>query len=169
VARVAYAVFAVRVALGALLLVAGVLKAHDGPTATAVSIAGYRILPPAIVAPLGVALPYLEILLGGYLVVGLFVRVTAWVAAAQFAVFSVAVASLVIRNIPADCGCFGSTIPTPPSWGHVAGDVALVLASVATAVLAPGAFAVDSILGGRVAAESEGANPGGRYEPRHEA
>jgi uncharacterized membrane protein YphA (DoxX/SURF4 family) len=143
----AYLIFALRLALGGLLIVAGVLKAHDGPAATATSIAGYRILPPSVVAPLGVALPYVEILLGGYLVAGLFTRVAAWVASVQFVVFSFAVASLVVRKIPADCGCFGSGIPTPPSWGHVAGDVALAVAATAVALFAPGAIAVDRRLG----------------------
>ncbi|MBD5605760.1 MAG: DoxX family membrane protein, partial [Candidatus Eremiobacteraeota bacterium] len=128
----AYLILVARVAIGALLIVAGVLKAHDGPAATATSIAGYRILPPAIVAPLGVALPYVEIALGGYLVAGLLVRIAASIAAVQFLVFAGAVASLVVRNIPADCGCFGSAVPTPPSWSHVAADVAL--AAVAAAI-----------------------------------
>ena len=137
----------VRVALGLLLLVAGILKAHDGPIATATSIAGYRILSPTLVAPLGVALPYAEIVLGGYLALGLFTRVAAGIAAAQFAIFAVAVGSLVVRNIPADCGCFGSSVPTPPSWGHVAADVALALAAFAVARTAPGALALDVVLG----------------------
>ncbi len=143
----AYVIFALRLALGALLVVAGVLKAHDGAALTASSIAGYRILPAAFVAPLGVALPYFEILLGGYLVTGLFTRVAALVASAQFAVFSAAVASLVVRGIPADCGCFGSGVPTPPSWGHVAADVGLLLLAALVARYAPGAFSVDSLLG----------------------
>ncbi|MBD5635244.1 MAG: DoxX family membrane protein [Candidatus Eremiobacteraeota bacterium] len=142
----AYLIFAVRVALGALLLVAGVLKAHDGPAATATTIAGYRLLPPDVVAPLGLALPYVEILLGGYLVAGMFTRVAGWIAAAQFAVFSVAVASLVVRKIPADCGCFGSALPVPPSWGHVALDVLLGFAAAGVAAYAPGAFAVERYL-----------------------
>ena len=140
-------VFIVRLALGLLLVVAGILKAHDGPVATATSIAGYRILPPAIIAPFGVALPYAEIFLGAYLTVGFFTRVAAYVASAQFGLFSVAVASLVVRNIPTDCGCLGSSIPTPPSWGHVAADVALAAAAFAVARLAPGAFALDRSLG----------------------
>ena len=131
----AYLTLALRVALGALLVVAGVMKAHDGPVLTATAIAGYRLLPPALVAPLGVALPYCEILLGAYL------------AAAQFALFSAAVASLVIRHIPADCGCFGSAIATPPSWGHVAADVLLALLALAVARTAPGALALDHVLG----------------------
>ncbi len=140
-------VFIGRLALGLLLVVAGILKAHDGPAATATSIAGYRILPPAIIAPLGVALPYAEIFLGAYLALGFFTRVAAYVASGQFVLFSIAVASLVVRNIPSDCGCFGSSVPTPPSWGHVAADVALAVAAFAVARLGPGAFALDRALG----------------------
>jgi uncharacterized membrane protein YphA (DoxX/SURF4 family) len=138
----------VRVALGLLLLVAGVLKAHDGAAATAATVAAYRILPPVVVGPIGVALPYLEILLGGYLVLGLFTRIAAWIAAGQFFLFGAAVASLVIRQIPADCGCFGSGVRTPPSWGHVAADVALALLACAVARFGPGILTADRWLAG---------------------
>jgi uncharacterized membrane protein YphA (DoxX/SURF4 family) len=145
---VALAVLVARVAIGLLLIVAGVLKAHDGPSATALSIAAYRILPPLAVKLLGVALPYLEIFLGAYLVLGLFTRAAAWVAAGQFVVFAGAVASLVIRQLPADCGCFGSSIPTPPSWGHVGADLVLAAVSAGIALGAPGLFAIDRRLAG---------------------
>ena len=137
-----------RVALGLLLIVAGVLKAHDGVAATASSIAAYRILPAAVVGPIGVALPYVEILLGAMLAAGLFTRVAAYIASGQFAIFAAGVASLVIRQIPADCGCFGSGVKTPPSWGHVAGDVALALVALGVARFGPGLLVVDDWLGG---------------------
>ena len=153
------AVLIVRILFGGLLLVAGILKAHDGPSATAATIAGYRILPPLLVAPLGVALPYLEILLGGYLVAGLFTRAAAYAAAAQFLLFAGAVASLVVRQIPANCGCFGSGVNTPPSWGHVAVDVALAAVTFAAGWFAPGRLAVDRWLsGGARNAQTEGAD-----------
>lgn len=142
----AYLTFGLRAALGVLLVVAGVLKAHDGPALTVAFVAGYRILPEWLARPVGVALPYLEILLGTYLTLGLFTRIAAQVAAAQFAVFAVAVGSLVVRHISADCGCFGSGVPTPPSWGHVAADLALALACAFVAWHAPGAAAVDAYL-----------------------
>ena len=153
----AFVVFALRFALGGVLLVAGVLKAHDGPAATASSIAAYRLLPPAIVAPLGAFLPYFEIVLGAYLVFGLFTRPVAIVAALQFVAFAGAVASLVVRGIPADCGCFGSSVSTPPSWGHVALDLVLALLAALVARFAPGALAVDRLLGigGSYRAQSE--------------
>jgi uncharacterized membrane protein YphA (DoxX/SURF4 family) len=158
----AYLTFALRLAIGALLIVAGILKAHDGPVATATSIAGYRMLPPSIVAPLGVALPYVEILLGAYLVLGLFTRVAASLAAVQFAIFSIAVGSLVVRGIPADCGCFGSSIPTPPTWGHVALDIGLAALTLVVACTAPGALSLDDRLFSVAA-------PGGGLDPQAEA
>lgn len=142
----AYLIFALRLAIGGLLIAAGLFKAHDGPMVTASYVAGYRILPPALVAPIGIALPYVEIVLGGYFVLGLFTRFAAWFATAQFAVFGVAIASLVIRKISADCGCFGSGVRTPPSWGHVAADLALAGVTALIALRSPGAFAIDRAL-----------------------
>ncbi|MGP6156927.1 MAG: MauE/DoxX family redox-associated membrane protein [Vulcanimicrobiaceae bacterium] len=152
-----YLVFALRLFLGALLLVAGVLKAHDGPSLSASSIAAYRLLPPVVIAPLGTFLPYFEIFVGGYLVVGLFTRIAASVAAAQFALFAAAVASLVVRGLPADCGCFGSGVNTPPSWLHVAADLLLAVLAGLVAWRAPGFAALDQRLG-----------TSGSFEPRHE-
>jgi uncharacterized membrane protein YphA (DoxX/SURF4 family) len=141
------AVFVIRLLLGGLLVTAGALKAHDGPAATASTIAGYRILPAVVVSPLGFLLPYGEIFLGAYLVLGLLTRAVASVATVQFLVFAGAVASLVVRQIPADCGCFGSGVSMPPSWGHVGADVALAGLAALVAWRAPGAWAADRILG----------------------
>jgi len=140
-------IFAGRVLLGGLLLIAGALKvAH--PADLAASIAGFRLLPAAVVGPLALALPYLEILLGAYLVVGLFTRFAAIVCALQFAVYAAAIASAVLRHIPANCGCFGPNDATPADWPHVAFDVALALVSVLLAWGAPGALAIDRKLRG---------------------
>jgi uncharacterized membrane protein YphA (DoxX/SURF4 family) len=141
-------IFILRVAIGALLLVAAAFKLHDGPAASVESVAAYRILPPFLVTLLGVALPYIELALGGYLVLGLFVRVVGWIVTAQFVLFAIAVSTLVIRHLPADCGCFGSGLPTPPSWGHVAADVLLAVVSAAIARYGPGLFAADRWLSG---------------------
>ena len=158
----AYLTFALRVALGALLLVAGLLKAHDGAAATAASIVAYRIVPASVAAPLGAALPYVEIALGAYLVAGLFTRVAGWISAVQFVVFATAVGSLLVRHVPADCGCFGSAVATPPSWGHVALDVLLAVIAGAVARAAPGALSLDERL-------FAAPDAGGAFDPQHEA
>ncbi len=140
------AVLIVRVLLGALLVVAGSLKIGH-PAALAASIAGFRLLPPALVGPLAIALPYAEVLLGLYLVAGLFTRVAAAVAAVQFVAYAGAIGSAVVRHIAADCGCFGPGDAGTADWPHVAFDLTLAAASVFVAWRAPGAVALDRRLG----------------------
>jgi uncharacterized membrane protein YphA (DoxX/SURF4 family) len=136
------AVLIIRVLLGGLLLLAGILKvAH--PTELAASVASFRLLPAAIVGPLALALPYLEILLGAYLIAGLFTRTVAAVVALQFVAYAGAIGSAVARHIPANCGCFGPNDSATADWPHVAFDLALAAASVFVAYGAPGAFAAD--------------------------
>ncbi len=136
------AVFIVRVLLGALLLAAGALKVGHAPELAA-SIAGFRLLPPAVTGLLALALPYIELLLGLYLIAGLFTRVVAAIAAAQFLVYSGAIASAVIRHIAANCGCFGPNDVTVADWPHAGVDLVLAGAGVFVALGAPGALAFD--------------------------
>ena len=136
------AVLVIRVLLGGLLLVAGGLKVGH-PADLASAIAGFRLLPPAIVGPLAVALPYLELLLGGYLIAGLFTRIVAVISAAQFCIYAGAVASAVARHIPAGCGCFGPGDTAVADWPHVGFDLLLAAASAFVAYGAPGALSVD--------------------------
>jgi len=140
-------VLVVRLLLGGLLLVAGVLKIGHAADLAA-SIAGFRLLPAAIVGPLALALPYLEVLAGGYLIAGLFTRAVAAIAALQFVLYAGAIASAVLRHIPANCGCFGPNDVTQADWPHVGFDLALAAAGAFVAWRAPGAYAVDRKLRG---------------------
>ena len=88
------AVLLLRILVGGLLLAAGALKVGD-PSSLAASIAAFRLLPAAIVGPLALALPYLELLLGAYLVLGLFTRIAAALAAGEFFIYAGAIASAV--------------------------------------------------------------------------
>ena len=137
------AVFVVRLLLGCLLLAAGALKVGHAPQLAA-AIAGFRLLPAGMVGWLATALPYLELFLGAYLIVGLFTRVIAIVTTVQFTVYAGALASAILRNIPADCGCFGPHDTAVADWPHVAMDVCLAAVSLFIAYGAPGAFALDA-------------------------
>ncbi|HKE37784.1 MAG TPA: MauE/DoxX family redox-associated membrane protein [Candidatus Baltobacteraceae bacterium] len=136
------AVFVVRIVVGGLLLATGILKVGH-PAELAAAIAGFRLLPAEVVGPMALALPYVEILLGAYLVAGLFTRAAAIVSAIQFGVYAAAIASAVVRNIPANCGCFGPGDAAVADWPHVAFDLVLAAASAFIAYGAPGALSVD--------------------------
>jgi uncharacterized membrane protein YphA (DoxX/SURF4 family) len=139
------AVLILRLLLGGVLLAAGGLKAGHA-SSLAASIADFRLLPAAVVGPLALALPYLELLLGAYLIAGLFTRVAAALAASEFLIYAVAIASAVVRRISAGCGCFGPKDTAVADWPHVAFDLVLAAASGFVAYAAPGALAIDRVL-----------------------
>jgi uncharacterized membrane protein YphA (DoxX/SURF4 family) len=141
-------VLIVRLLLGGLLIVAGALKVGH-PSDLAATIAGFRLLPPVVVGPLALALPYVELILGGYLLAGLLTRVVAAIVALQFLLYAAAIASAVLRGIPANCGCFGPNDTSVADWPHVVFDVMLAAAGAFVAYNAPGALALDRRIGRR--------------------
>lgn len=133
----------VRVLVGALFVAAGASKVgHFNDLAAA--IAGFRLLPEAIVGPLAVVLPFFEIGLGLYLVAGLFTRAAAAIAAVQLTIYALTIASAVLRHIPANCGCFGPQDTASADWPHVFADLALAAVCALVAWRAPGLFALDN-------------------------
>ena len=131
-----------RIALGLLLVAAGATKVgHFNDLAVAIT--GYRLLPPAAVAPLAILLPFVEIGLGVYLAIGLFTRGAATIAALQFVVYAGAIASAVARHIPANCGCFGPAESATADWPHVLFDLVLAALCALVAWRAPGSWSLD--------------------------
>ena len=95
------------------------------------AVARYAILPDPVAAPFAYALPFLEIGLGLYLAVGLFVRGTAMVGTLLFAAFLAAQAQAWARGIPLDCGCFGAAASSTVGIGTMLRDLALGLPTFA--------------------------------------
>lgn len=143
---VSVVVLVLRLALGAIFLVAGASKiGHAAEFAQ--QIAAFRLLPQAAIAPVAIVLPFLEVLLGGYLVVGLFTRISAWVAAALLLAFDGAIASAVMRGLSLSCGCFGPNDKTVTTWGEVGRDAIFVVLAIVVALRAPGMLALDRRIG----------------------
>jgi uncharacterized membrane protein YphA (DoxX/SURF4 family) len=141
-------VLLLRVVLGAIFLTAGALKIgwhFDGLNLFASQIAGFQLLPRVLIPPLALLLPFVEVLLGAYLILGLFTRIAATFAAIQLAVFAGAIASVLLRGLPpVSCGCFGAADATTTSWPEVARDAGLAILALMVAWRAPGALSLDS-------------------------
>lgn len=134
--------FVARLGLGGLFLVAGGLKiGHFDVFAS--QIAGFQLLWHPLIAPLALLLPFIEVLVGVYLVLGLFTRFAAWIAALEMALFAAAIASAVMRGITTSCGCFGPNDKTVTSWPEAGRDLAFAAVGVLIALWAPGALALD--------------------------
>lgn len=120
----------VRIVLGAVFVVAGVLKLPD-PGAAERAIRAYRLLPELLVAPVAFGLPILELAFGLLLVVGVLVRPAAAAAAVLLVVFLAGVISAWARGLQIDCGCFGGGGEVAADQtaypGEVARDLGLLL------------------------------------------
>ncbi|MCP4218854.1 MAG: DoxX family membrane protein [bacterium] len=103
-----------RLILGGIFVYAGFTKiAHSHEFARIIS--NYKILPDVLVHFPAVILPWIEILCGIFLIIGLFERTAAIWLAAMLAVFMVAISFNLIRGLDFDCGCFSPTAKSKSS------------------------------------------------------
>lgn len=103
-----------RVVLGVVLLVAGGLKIGN-PLGSARAVQAYDVMPFEVAKYIGYALPWLEIVLGLLIVLGLFTRVSALLGGLLMLAFVVGISQAWARGLTIDCGCFGG-------GGEVASD-----------------------------------------------
>jgi uncharacterized membrane protein YphA (DoxX/SURF4 family) len=100
-----YVVFAARVILGVVFIYASLDKIqHPGEFAQAIY--NYRMVPNAFINMMAIALPWLELICGILIIVGVFVRGSAMLIGAMLAVFIIALSSALMRGLDISCGCF---------------------------------------------------------------
>jgi len=100
-----YGALALRVFLGLLLIMASIEKIHD-PGAFAESVANYRLLPPFAVMGVATVLPWIELLSGLFLLIGILVHGSALLISALMLVFIIAILSALMRGLDILCGCY---------------------------------------------------------------
>jgi hypothetical protein len=122
---------ALELALGAVFLAAGVLKIAD-PTGFAVSLALMKTLPGALIGPVAILLPWVEVVSGLALIATRRYRDAAtWLLLSLLIPFTVALVVSLLRETGGSCGCFGgaSSFLNRPEVGLVR-NVALGAAAV---------------------------------------
>jgi putative oxidoreductase len=95
----------VQIALGAIFVAAALPKISDPPS-FAHMIYNYRILPAGLVNISALTMPWVEILAGLCLILGIWTRPARWLIAAMLVVFILAISFNLWRNNAIDCGCF---------------------------------------------------------------
>lgn len=95
----------VRIALGLIFIVAALPKLADPPS-FAHAVYNYRMLPGAFVNIVALSMPWLELLTGIALVLGVMVRGASLAIGAMLLVFIGGISLNLARQNPIDCGCF---------------------------------------------------------------
>jgi uncharacterized membrane protein YphA (DoxX/SURF4 family) len=105
-----------RVLVGAVLVYAGASKAAAPAEEFALVIGAYDLVPPSIALPMAGLLPWLELLVGWALLLGVEAKAAAALAGTMTAVFLAAIGSVIVRGIQIpNCGCFGEGMHFTPS------------------------------------------------------
>ena len=95
----------VQIALGAIFVVAALPKITDPPS-FAHMIYNYRILPAGLINISALVMPWVELLAGLALILGVWTRPARWLIGLMLAVFMIAIAINLGRGNAIDCGCF---------------------------------------------------------------
>src|SRR3954469_13146968 len=128
-----------RIVLGAVFVYAAWVKLRLPWQLFAMSIDSYQLLPPGPVELLARTLPWFELLLGGALISGKWLRMTSAITSALPLVFFTLIVRAALKGQEISCGCFGpgETI----SWKTMLRDGSMLAGSLfltAMAWLRPG-------------------------------
>jgi uncharacterized membrane protein YphA (DoxX/SURF4 family) len=94
-----------QILLGALFVAASLPKIADPPS-FAHMIYNYRLVPGVVLNVMALVLPWLELLAGLALILGMWRRTAAVIVGALLLVFIVAISWNLVRGNPIVCGCF---------------------------------------------------------------
>jgi uncharacterized membrane protein YphA (DoxX/SURF4 family) len=113
-----------RLVIGGMFIYASYYKIID-PGAFAKSIWYYHMVPGKLINLMALILPWLELLVGLALILGLFYRgAVLWVNVVML-IFIIALSSTIVRGISIDCGCFkASQGATSSAWNSLLFDLA---------------------------------------------
>lgn len=120
--------FIIRIIVGFVLIVAAVPKIAD-PASFAKAIEAYQLVPQVMINIFSILIPWGELLLGIFLIIGVMLRGSAFLTTALFGIFSIIIAISLFRGLSIDCGCFGPN-SSPLNWMRFWEDIGLVLLSI---------------------------------------
>lgn len=119
--------FWVRLVLGVIFLIASADKIHH-PADFARVIYNYQILPDSLINVTAIILPWLELLLGLCLIIGLWLPGAVTLVNALLSTFLGALLFNLARGLDVHCGCFGTSAKGDPTTaGYLVRDAVFLI------------------------------------------
>jgi len=119
-----------QILLGLLFLVASLAKIVD-TASLAREVHNFRLVPFWSEHLVAMTLPWIELMAGLALVLGIRARAGAWVAGVLLLAFTIGIALAMARGLNFQCGCFGTADGTRVGWAKLGENLGmLALAAV---------------------------------------
>ncbi|MCZ7611343.1 MAG: DoxX family membrane protein [Ignavibacterium sp.] len=101
-----YLLFLIRVILGFIFIYAGAEKISN-PESFALSISNYKLIPAAALNICAITLPWIELVAGLLLLLGILVKENSSIILFFLSLFTIAIIISLFRGLNIECGCFG--------------------------------------------------------------
>ena len=95
-----------RILLGLIFLFAGIAKISD-PVRFIFTLRQFNLFSEAVIPFMALYLPWLEFILGLFLILGLLYRASAFLLVCLNTMFAIVILTVIARGMEIDCGCFG--------------------------------------------------------------
>ena len=103
---------------------------------------------PDVMTFLAYAVPWVELVTGVALLLGLWTRGAAWIVALMMAAFTAGIIGVVARGLDVDCPCFGAIkflCPSRVGTCHIVRNILLMVGAIVLAKLGYGALGFDAM------------------------
>lgn len=134
-----------RLLIGGYFVAAACLKLMD-PVAFAQQVFYFNLIPAPAAVVVGVLLPYVELLAGCAVVLGVRGRAGSLVLTVLLTVFTGAIILAIFQGIDISCGCLGKHDASRTNWKKVASNMALFFPALHVLLIGPGRLAFDAAL-----------------------
>lgn len=115
-----------QVLLGVLFVYAALAKIVDVAD-LATEVHNFRIVPLWSENLIAMTLPWVELLAGLALVLGVRSRAGAWVVGALLLAFTAGIVAAMARGLDITCGCFGTSTVTRVGWSKLAENAGMIV------------------------------------------
>ncbi len=148
-----------RLVVGLVFIMAALDKIQN-PDPFAHSIINYNMVPFEVVNLMALVLPWMELLIGTALVLGIWMRTGAALAGALLVMFIGAVSAAMIQGLNINCGCFSQTGDgTKVGWPKVLENTGLTILAVWVYLFPDSYASVEEFLSARSSSEEEVRQP----------
>lgn len=136
-----YLLFTIRIILGVLFIYSAITKITDLDY-FAKSLYNYRLLPEELLNFFALIIPWLELIVGLLLIIGIYTRESALLGSILMIIFIGAVGIALARGLDIECGCFGTRDGSRVGFLKIIEDVLILLGFIWLSVYGSGFLAL---------------------------